>query len=45
MKDTTYSDSTQWLIEHYSDDPDRLAELWEKAKEEVADGERKDNGR
>lgn len=50
MKNTTFSDVTQCLIEHYSDDKDRLnfgpsPELWEKAKKEVAHGERKSNGR
>lgn len=50
MKKTTFSDVTQWLIEHYSDDKDRLnfdptPELWEKAKKEVAHGERKSDGR
>lgn len=52
MANTTYSgirDTTQWLIEHYSDDPDRLnfdpsLELWEQAREEVAHGERKSDG-
>lgn len=24
MKSTTFSDATQWLIEHYNDDKDRL---------------------
>lgn len=24
MENTTFSDATQWLIEHYSDDKDRL---------------------
>lgn len=56
MADTTYGgragirDVTQWLIEHYSDDPDRLnfdptAEQWEKARQEVANGKRKNNDR
>lgn len=51
MANTTYSsirDTTQWLIEHYSDDKDRLnfdptPDLWEKARQEVANGERKNN--
>lgn len=54
MKNTTYSagirDVTQYLIEHYGDDKDRLnfdpsPEQWEKARQEVANGERKNNGR
>lgn len=40
MKDTTYSDVTQWLIEHYNDEPDRLnfdptPELMQRAYQEI----------
>lgn len=40
MKSTTFSDATQWLIEHYSNDPDRLnfdpsPELMQRAYQEI----------
>lgn len=40
MKNTTFSDATQWLIEHYGDDPERLnfdptPEQYEKAYREI----------